>query len=150
MTQFIPIEEISPLETETGIDTAFFTVKNENTESLYLAYSVKRDFLSVPLTYSVIEFIGSPVLEIHQMGVEEYLEGFEEEVSIPEPGFYQFEANDDGGAKEEDELDILVLVDRDKVLEITFESKRILSNTYHSANAKVALVSAIQQLSPNT
>lgn len=149
MTQFIPIEEISPLETETGIDTAFFTVKNENTESLYLAYSVKRDFLSVPLTYSVIEFIGSPVLEIHQMGVEEYLDGFEEEVSIPGPGFYQFEANDDGGA-EEDELDILVLVDRDKVLEITFESKCILSNTYHSANAKVALVSAIQQLSPNT
>ena len=149
MTQFIPIEEISPLDTEAGIDTAFFTVKNEATESLYLAYSVKRDFLSVPLTYSVIEFIGSPVLEIHQMGIEEYLDGFEEEVSIPEPGFYQFEANDDG-AEEEDELDILVLVDRNKVLEITFESKRILSNTYHSANAKVALMTALQQPASNS
>lgn len=149
MTQFIPIEEISPLDTEAGIDTAFFTVKNEATESLYLAYSVKRDFLSVPLTYSVIEFIGSPVLEIHQMGIEEYLDGFEEEVSIPQPGFYQFEANDDG-AEEEDELDILVLVDRDKVLEITFESKRILSNTYHSANAKVALMTALQQPASNS
>lgn len=149
MTQFIPIEEISPLDTEAGIDTAFFTVKNEATESLYLAYSVKRDFLSVPLTYSVIEFIGSPVLEIHQMGIEEYLDGFEEEVSIPQPGFYQFEANDDG-AEEEDELDILVLVDRDKVLEITFESKRILSNTYHSANAKVALMTALQQPALNS
>jgi len=149
VTQFIPIEEISPLDTEAGIDTAFFTVKNEATESLYLAYSVKRDFLSVPLTYSVIEFIGSPVLEIHQMGIEEYLDGFEEEVSIPQPGFYQFEANDDG-AEEEDELDILVLVDRDKVLEITFESKRILSNTYHSANAKVALMTALQQPASNS
>jgi len=149
VTQFIPIEEISPLDTEAGIDTAFFTVKNEATESLYLAYSVKRDFLSVPLTYSVIEFIGSPVLEIHQMGIEEYLDGFEEEVSIPRPGFYQFEANDDG-AEEEDELDILVLVDRDKVLEITFESKRILSNTYHSANAKVALMTALQQPALNS
>jgi len=149
VTQFIPIEEISPLDTEAGIDTAFFTVKNEATESLYLAYSVKRDFLSVPLTYSVIEFIGSPVLEIHQMGIEEYLDGFEEEVSIPQPGFYQFEANDDG-AEEEDELDILVLVDRDKVLEITFESKRILSNTYHSANAKVALMTALQQPALNS
>jgi len=149
VTQFIPIEEISPLDTEAGIDTAFFTVKNEATESLYLAYSVKRDFLSVPLTYSVIEFIGSPVLEIHQMGIEEYLDGFEEEVSIPQPGFYQFEANDDG-AEEEDELDILVLVDRNKVLEITFESKRILSNTYHSANAKVALMTALQQPASNS
>lgn len=83
------------------------------------------------------------------MGIEEYLDGFEEEVSIPEPGFYQFEANDDG-TEEEDELDILVLVDRDKVLEITFESKRILSNTYHSANAKVALMAALQQLASNT
>lgn len=144
MTQFISIESLRSLETEPDCDTAYLVTQTDSVQSLFLAYSVKRDFLSVPMTYSVIRFDCEDVLETHQMGIDEYLDGFEEEVTIPAPGFYKFEANDDGMEPEDTlDLDILVLVSRVSVLEITFQTMEVMSDLYHCADAKSALLRAI-------
>lgn len=152
MTQFISVthigsNQIPPMEDATGSDIAYFIMQHESEQTLYLAYSVKRDFLSVPLTYNIVKFSCASCLEIHQMPIEEYLDGFEEDVSIPQPGFYQFQAHDDGSEdQDEDETDIVVIVDREKVMELTFEKMERLSDIYHSADAKTALMSALTTL----
>lgn len=125
---------------------AYLQSNSDSEQSLFLAYSAKRDFLSVPLTYSVIKFSCPSVLEIHQMGLDEYLDGFEEDVSIPVPGFYRFEANDDGADEDENdefELDIIVLVQQNSVVEITYKSMDIMSEVYHCVDAKTALINAL-------
>jgi hypothetical protein len=152
VTQFIPVTHIgsvqfSPLQDDSGCDISYLIMQNESEQSLYLAYSVKRDFLSVPLTYNIVKFSCASCLEIHQMPIEEYLDGFEEDVSIPQPGFYQFEAHDDGREDlDEDETDILIIVDREKVMELTYEKVERLTDIYHSADAKAALMSALSAL----
>lgn len=152
MTQFIPVthigsDQISPLQDDSGCDIAYLIMQNESEQSLYLAYSVKRDFLSVPLTYNIVKFSCASCLEIHQMPIEEYLDGFEEDVSIPQPGLYQFEAHDDGCEdQDEEETDILIIVDREKVMELTYEKAERLTDIYHSADAKTALMSALSAL----
>lgn len=135
------------MEDDTGSDIAYFIMQHESEQTLYLAYSVKRDFLSVPLTYNIVKFSCASCLEIHQMPIEEYLDGFEEDVSIPQPGFYRFQAHDDGSEDhDDDETDIVVIVDREKVMELTFEKMERLSDIYHSADAKTALMSALSAL----
>ena len=146
MTHFIPVEGIAPLAFEPGCDYAYFVMQSAAGEQLYLAYASTRDFLSVPLTYQIICFSCSTVLEIHKMGIDEYLDGFEEDVRIPEPGFYQFEANDDG-SDTDDDMAIFILADRASVLEIMYEHKDVHAEVYHCADAKTALTNLLSGLS---
>ena len=120
MTHFVPVEGIAPLAFEPGCDYAYFVMQSAAGEQLYLAYASTRDFLSV--------------------------DGFEEDVRIPEPGFYQFEANDDG-EDTGDDMAIFILADRASVLEIMYEHKDVHAEVYHCADAKTALTNLLSGLS---
>ncbi|WP_420553868.1 hypothetical protein [Neptuniibacter marinus] len=147
MTQFVPVEALVPLEVESGCNYAYLVMQEDSADKLFLAYAAKRDFLSVPLTYKIVCFSSSSVLEVHKMGMDEYLDGFEEDVLIPEPGFYQFETHDDGSDSAEEELDIMLLADPVSVLEIMYERMDKLPEVYHCADAKIALITALSALS---
>ncbi|WP_415901014.1 hypothetical protein [Neptuniibacter sp. QD48_11] len=142
MITFSIIKNLSAPEVEPQSDVRYLLRQVGRNQSLVLCYAVKRDFLSVPKTYSILEFSADEVLEVHQMSIEDYLDGFEEDMDIPQAGFYQFDTDDpeEASADDEDETDVLVLVISDSVFEVTYQTLKQHEDTYHCANAEQALI----------
>jgi len=137
---FSLINKLPAPETEPHSDVRYLLRQEGDSQSLVLCYAVKRDFLSVPKTYSVLEFVAEEGLEVHQMSIEDYLDGFEEEMAIPQAGFYQFDTDEESEDGDDDETDVLVLVISGNVFEVTYQTLNQLEDVYHSANAEQALI----------
>lgn len=142
MITFSLINKLSAPEIEPQSDVRYLLRQEGSDQSLLLCYTVKRDFLSVPKTYSILEFSSAQVLEIHQMSIEDYLDGFEEDMDTPQAGFYQFNTDepDEASTNDEDETDVLVLVISGSVFEITYQTLKQHEDIYHCSNAEQALI----------
>lgn len=143
MISFACIPELPSLQLEPAIDLTYIQRSNAQSGSAFCCYAVARDFLSVPPTYALLEFESEQGLEIHQMSMDEYLDGFEEETAQPKPGLYQFDTDDpeiDIDGEDEDDTDVLVLVLTDSVIEITYQTKTLHDSVYHAANSEQALL----------
>lgn len=142
MISFSFIEKIAAPEIEPQSDVRYLLRQEGRKQSLLISYAVKRDFLSVPKTYSILEFSAEEVLEVHQMSIEDYLDGFEEDMEIPQAGFYQFDTDEpeEASSGDEDDTDVLVLVISGSVFEITYQTFKQHEDIYHCPNAEQALI----------
>lgn len=117
------VTEIAPLEDEPTCD---WSVKLN-----FLCYACARDFLSVPKTYAIIEFLGEPDLSIPQLK-ESYV-STNPAVATLAPGIYQVTT------LATDSLNQWLLVDREEVCEFTFQSFRQHPKSYHFESSQHAL-----------
>jgi len=146
MISFATIPELPNLQLEPAIDLTYIQRSNAQGGSVFCCYAVARDFLSVPPTYALLEFQSEWGIEIHQMSMDEYLDGFEEDTAQPKPGLYQFNTDDpeiDIDGEDEDDTDVLVLVLTDSVIEITYQTKTLHEPVYHAADSEKALLQFI-------
>lgn len=126
LTPFSPLPE---LETEPFTDWSYVCQNSDGESSLILVYAAKRDFLSVPKTYAVVEFRDSEEipLELHSMAIEEYLPDIEEQTA----GVFELDAADD--------YQIILLLNNTTALEIACASFTLHQEIYHAASSRVAL-----------
>ena len=52
--QLVPLENLPNVETEPSTDWALVSHQIDESQLNYLAYAVKRDFLSTPRTYAIL------------------------------------------------------------------------------------------------
>jgi len=130
LTPFSPLPE---LETEPFPDWSYVCQNTDGEASLILVYAAKRDFLSVPKTYAVIEFRDSEEipLELHSMAIEEYQEDTELEIEEETAGIFELDAADD--------YQIILLLNNTTALEVASASFKIHQEIYHAANSRIAL-----------
>ncbi|WP_432470310.1 hypothetical protein [Amphritea sp. HPY] len=128
-----PFYSLPELETEPFPDWSYVCQNTNGQASLLLVYATKRDFLSVPKTYAVVEFRDSEEipLELHSMAIEEYLEDTELEIEEETAGIFELDAADD--------YQIILLLNNITALEIACASFTLHQEIYHTANSRVAL-----------
>ncbi|MDO6565003.1 hypothetical protein Q4488_16605 [Amphritea sp. 1_MG-2023] len=130
--------ELPVLETEPGTDCSFIS-HNPNGESLLtVVYATKRDFLSVPKSYTAVQFKGSDSLplEFHAVSRQDYLEQLELANSWFKSGAYEIEKTKD--------YTIVLLLTNDRALEIIFTEFELLGDSYHSVDAQTALLESLK------
>jgi len=120
-------------EIEPRCDWAMLSRNSADGQRLYLAYAVKRDFLSVPRSFVLLAFIanGEQPLEIHQMDRLEYSIEAQLQHNEAEPGLYQLDA---------EEGEILLFIGDHFVLEIACDELRVEKTQYHQSDATQALL----------
>ena len=130
--------ELPALEIEPHSDCAFISHNRDGKSVLSVAYATKRDFLSVPRTYTLVEFSGSDKgpLEFHCLDREDYLEQMELANSWFKPGIYELDKGKD--------YTIILLLTHERALEIIFANCAQQDDTYHSESASVALLDALR------
>lgn len=99
----------------------------------FLCYACARDFLSVPKTYAIIEFLGGPSLPMPQLTTSYF--GDSSTALIADPGIYHINSHAHGN----DSLNQWLLVDRQEVCEFTFQSFRQHPKSYHFESSQAAL-----------
>lgn len=126
--------ELPALETEPGTDCAFISHNPLGESLLTVVYATKRDFLSVPKTYTRVQFKGntSVPLEFHAVSRQDYLEQMELADSWFKAGVYELEKTKD--------YTILLLLTNDRALEIIFTDFQIEDEVYHAADSQQALI----------
>jgi len=131
---------------ESTADWATFSHQYNEQQLNYLAYSVKRDFLSTPRTYAVLEFQGSedfPVIfqqyESQRYFMQSEIESDEFNWDELECGFYLL-SQDQANAQL-----MILLLDR-MLVEIEFSQCRLVDTLYHHADSKTALTEYIDSL----
>ena len=129
--------ELPAMEIEPGTDSSFLSHSPKGESVLTVAYATKRDFLSVPKTYTAIQFKGSELvpLEFHSVSRQDYLEQMEVADSWFKSGLYELEVTKD--------YTILLLLTNDRALEIIFGSYDVLDDSYHCADSQAALIEHI-------
>ena len=149
-----PFNQLPALETEPSSDWVFMiqrdmnqrdmnqrdmTHRGKDHHSLVLIYAAKRDYLSVPKTYAVVEFFGNDTgpLEIHQMPRDNYLDEINLSTSQLQTGLYELEATENSG--------IALLIDSTTALEIVYESLLQHEEIYYSSDSKSALSEFIKR-----
>jgi hypothetical protein len=102
--------ELPAMEIEPGTDSSFFSHSPNGESVLTVAYATKRDFLSVPKTYTAVRFKGSQQvpLEFHAVSRQDYLEQMEVADSWFKSGLYELEVTKD--------YTILLLLTNDRAL----------------------------------
>ena len=130
--------ELPALEIEPASDCSFISHTCDGKTVLTVAYATKRDFLSVPKTYTVVEFRDSDKgpLEFHCLDREEYLEQMELANSWFKPGIYELDKGKD--------YTIILLLTHDRALEIIFAKASQRDDVYHSVDAQSALLDALR------
>lgn len=128
-----PLYPLPELETEPFPDWSYVFQNTDSEASLILVYAAKRDFLSVPKTYAVVEFRGSveSPLELHSMARETYLEDTELDIEEETAGIFELDAAED--------YQIILLLNNTTALEIASASFKIHQEIYHAANSRAAL-----------
>ena len=131
--------ELPAMEIEPGTDSSFLSHSPKGESVLTVAYATKRDFLSVPKTYTAIQFKGSELvpLEFHAVSRQDYLEQMEVADSWFKSGLYELEVTKD--------YTILLLLTNDRALEIIFGSYDVLDDSYHCADSQAALIEYISR-----
>lgn len=129
--------ELPPLETEPGTDCSFISHNPQGEPLLTVVYATKRDFLSVPKTYTAVQFKGSDAvpLEFHSVSRKDYLEQMEMATSWFKSGVYEIEQTKD--------YSIVMLLTNDRALEIIFTGFELLEDGYHSVDSQAALMARI-------
>ena len=129
--------ELPALETEPGTDCTFIGHNPSGESLLTVAYATKRDFLSVPKTYTLVQFKGDKniPLEFHSVSRQDYLEQLELSNSWFKAGLYELEKTKD--------YTILLLLTNDRALEIILTDFQVGEEVYHSADSQAALLQHI-------
>ncbi|MEH6575476.1 MAG: hypothetical protein V7731_00200 [Amphritea sp.] len=142
--QLTPFDLLPALESEPTCDWTFMPNRGtdhhgEDHPSLILIYAARRDYLSVPKTYAVVEFFGnkSCPLEIHQMPRDNYLDEINLSTAQLKAGLYELEAPEDSG--------IALLIDSTTALEIVYGSLIQHQEIYYAKDSKTALSEYIKQ-----
>ncbi|MBR9866931.1 MAG: hypothetical protein GYB20_07605 [Oceanospirillales bacterium] len=125
--------ELPALETEPGTDCSFISHNPNGEPLLTVVYATKRDFLSVPKTYTAVQFKGNDTipLEFHSVSRQDYLEQLELANSWFKSGAYEIEKTKD--------YTIVLLLTNDRALEIIFTGFELLEGGYHSVDSQTAL-----------
>lgn len=131
--------DLPALEKEPYSDAVHLCHTVDGDAVLTLVYATERDFLSVPKTYTLVQFKGSDKvpLEFHALDREGYLEQMELANSWFKPGVYELE-------KAKDYTIVLLLTD-DRALEIIFADRVIGEEVYHAADAATALLDSFKR-----
>lgn len=129
--------ELPALETEPGTDCSFISHSPKGEPLLTVVYATKRDFLSVPKTYTTVQFKGNDTipLEFHSVSRKDYLEQLELANSWFKSGAYEIERTKD--------YTIVLLLTNDRALEIIFTGFELLEDSYHCADSQTALIQHI-------
>lgn len=129
--------ELPALETEPGTDCSFMSHNPYGESLLTVVYATKRDYLSVPKTYTAVQFKGSDAvpLEFHSVSRKDYLEQMELADSWFKSGVYEIEKTKD--------YSIVMLLTNDRALEVIFTHFELLEDGYHSVDSQAALIARI-------
>ena len=128
--------ELPVAESETGCDWASFSAIRDMSQHFWLCYRLHRDFLSVPPSYGVVEFIAeTPTLEFELFEKNAYSAALDDTLAELSPGCYSWP----------DETDGMSFVSDHQVLEISFQSRVIHATQYHHESAQLALIHFLTQ-----
>ncbi len=136
---FQPLAKLPAPETEPASDWSLISQQGANKSSVLLVYAVKRDFLSVPKTYAVVEFCGDVQFapELHQLDAAGYLEELELTDATPAAGVYQLDAGDD--------YPLALFLTQESALEIAYVRLHSHKEIYHCDSALSALKQHLSQ-----
>ncbi len=131
--------ELPALEIEPGTDCSFISHNPKGEPLLTVVYATKRDFLSVPKTYTAVQFRGDNTipLEFHSVSRQDYLEQLELADSWFKSGAYEIERTKD--------YTIVLLLTNDRALEIIFTGFELLEDSYHCVDSQTALIEHISR-----
>ena len=131
--------ELPALEIEPGTDCSFISHNPKGESLLTVVYATKRDFLSVPKTYTAVQFRGDNTipLEFHSVSRQDYLEQLELADSWFKSGAYEIERTKD--------YTIVLLLTNDRALEIIFTGFELLEDSYHCVDSQTALIEHISR-----
>jgi hypothetical protein len=134
----VPIKNLPIIEAEPLTDWAIVSHQINESPLNYLAYAVKRDFLSTPRTYAILAIKqqqGGPV-KIKEFLLEEYLNNKQIARQELDNGFYRIDM----------QQDVLLLIINNKLFEMEASDFSHLDTLYYCLDANTALNEYLEAL----
>ncbi len=125
-------------ETEPTFDWTAFSHQNNEHQLNYFIYASKRDFLSTPRSFTVLELSNDDTSRVNCTWFEQqdYFEMLQISLQLLDSGLYQ--TKDDSGNN------LFLLAIDQNLIEIAADQIHLVKTIYHCADSKAALLSLLE------